>query len=89
MDEQRMPIYLHQPLQFLWFDAHEVAIIILFYLAATIFGGLAYISLFAGPALLIPLKRSKARGWFGHMAYAGGFFELKGYPIPTANTFHE
>ncbi|MBY5939004.1 MULTISPECIES: hypothetical protein [Marinobacter] len=89
MDQSRLPIYLHQPLQVLWFDAHEMAIIVIFYLGATIFGGVAYITLFLGPALLIPMKRRQARGWFGHLAYANGFFELKGYPLPTATKFNE
>ena len=57
MDQSRLPIYLHQPLQVLWFDAHEMAIIVIFYLGATIFGGIAYITLFLGPAHLIPMKR--------------------------------
>ena len=89
MDQSRLPIYLHQPLQVLWFDAHEMAIIVIFYLGATIFGGITYITLFLGPALLIPMKRRQARGWFGHLAYANGFFELKGYPLPTATKFNE
>jgi|TARA_B100002003_G_scaffold252038_1_gene300791 hypothetical protein len=89
VDQSRLPIYLHQPLQVLWFDAHEMAIIVIFYLGATIFGGVAYITLFLGPALLIPMKRRQARGWFGHLAYANGFFELKGYPLPTATKFNE
>jgi hypothetical protein len=66
-----------------------MAIIVIFYLGATIFGGVAYITLFLGPALLIPMKRRQARGWFGHLAYANGFFELKGYPLPTATKFNE
>ena len=44
MNESRLPIYLHQPLQVLWFDAHEMAIIVIFYLGSALFGVIASVS---------------------------------------------
>ena len=87
--EKRVPIYLHLPLQVLWFDTHEIAILIIFYLFAAVFGGVAWFLIILGPAFVIPIKRRKPRGWFFHQFHAYGFVELEGYPLPTENKFRE
>lgn len=89
MEQQRVPQYLHLPIQVLWFDANEIALIVMFYLAAMMFGGVFWIALFFGPAVLIPIKRRQARGFFSHLMLAFGFKKLKGYPLPTSNWFAE
>jgi len=87
--EERMPEYLHMPTQILWFDSSEFSMIIVLYLMAMVFGGLTWIALFIGPCIIIPYKRKKERGYFQHLLYKTGFASLKGYPLPTANVFHE
>lgn len=87
--EERMPEYLHLPIQILWFDTGEVAVIVVFYLMAMMFGGLMWIVLLIGPFTLIRYKRSKERGFFQHLIYQFGYAKIKGYPLPTANHFYE
>lgn len=87
--EVRLPQYLHLPRQLLWFDVVEVGMIVIFYLLGMVFGGFLYILMFMGPFILIPYKRGKPRGFFSHALYDFGLVEIKGYPPPTAITFHE
>lgn len=87
--KERMPRYLHKPIQILWFDANEVLILVVFYMIAMTFGGLAWLTLIAGPAIIIPYKRKQPRGYFSHALYCAGFAKLNGYPIPLSKTFRE
>lgn len=89
MYEQRLSQYLHKPLQILWFDSSEVAMLVLLYIFALIFGGFAWLALFVIPFLLIPYKRSLARGFFQHLIYSYGWRDIKGYPNPCAYQFFE
>jgi len=87
--EEKMPEYLHLPLQILWFDTPEIVVIVMFYLLTMIFGGLTWLLLLVGPYFLIRFKRSKERGYFQHLLYQFGYAQIKGYPLPTANKFYE
>jgi hypothetical protein len=89
MYEERMSQYLHQPLQILWFDTSEVAMLVLLYIFALVVGGLAWIGLLIIPFFLIPYKRTLQRGFFQHVLYAYGWRDIKGYPAPTAYQFFE
>lgn len=86
---KRIPIYLHLPQQILWFDVQELALIILFYIMAITFGGLAYFLIIIGPALTIPIKRKKPRGWISHQFLSFGYLQLSLYPVPTETKFQE
>lgn len=88
MDE-RFPQYLHLPLQVLWFDTTELFIMLCFYLAALLVGGIAWVGVIAGPVVLISYKRKQARGYFQHLLYSYGYSSIQGYPLPTAEEFHE
>lgn len=85
----RFSIYLHRPLKIVWFDVHELALIAVFYILATLFGGVFWILLIVAPAILIPLSRSKPRGFLGHFLVLFGFFNLTHYPHPTQTEHHE
>ncbi len=87
--KERMAAYLHKPLQILWFDANELMVIVLGYLAAMSFGGLAWLLMIIVPSILIPFNRKKPRGYLLHLVYRMGFSKLQGYPLPTANKFEE
>jgi hypothetical protein len=87
--EERMPVYMHLPLQVLWFDTSEVTVIIVFYLAAMIFGGVMWYLLIIGPYALISFTRSQARGYIKHLMYVFGWTNIVGYPNPSAMRFCE
>ena len=85
----RFSVYLHKPLQILWIDYHEAIVVIIFYLLATLFGGVFWLLLFVAPAVIIPIKRRQSRGFLGHLLYLFGYAPLTGYPHPTQNRFYE
>ena len=87
--EERMPIYLHMPLQILWFDLSEMGAIVVFYIGALIFGGLMWFVLILGPTVLISITRAQPRGYMKHLMYLSGWTNLAGYPIPSAKHFRE
>lgn len=90
MNEVRLPQYTHLPAQFLWFDTEELAVIILFYLMALVFGGYFFwANVVVGPFLYMRIKRNKPRGFLRHMIYAAGFASMKGYPLHFSNRFSE
>ncbi len=88
MDE-KMPEYLHLPLQVLWFDTPELTLIAMLYIMAAIFGGIAWAFLFVGPILIIPYKRAQPRGYFSHLLYVLGWQSYSGYPSHTLSRFAE
>ncbi len=87
--EEKMPEYLHQPLQVLWFDTPEITLIVMLYMMAAIFGGIAWLALFIGPIFVIPYKRSQPRGYFSHLLYVLGWQSYAGYPPHTVSHFAE
>ncbi|MFO1259326.1 MAG: hypothetical protein U1E78_13085 [Gammaproteobacteria bacterium] len=89
MYEERMAKYLHLPLQILWFDSNEVALIFILYIMALCFGGLMWVALVVLPFPLIRQKRQMSRGYFQHTIYQLGWMDLKGYPVSSARTFYE
>ena len=87
--EERVPQYLHMPMQVLWFDTVEWRLIAASYLVVVLFGFVAgAIALFLIIAL-IRYKRSRERGYFQHLIYEYGYSRIEHYPLPTAKVFHE
>ncbi|WP_257291443.1 type IV conjugative transfer system protein TraL, partial [Endozoicomonas sp. ONNA1] len=87
--EERVPQYLHMPMQILWFDTTEWTLILGTYLVVLLFGMFA-----GGIALLLLLsaiqyKRKRERGFFQHILYEYGYSSIEGYPLPTADVFYE
>lgn len=86
---ERFPQYLSAPVQVLWFETDELAIIILFFLLASIFHGVLWIFCIAGPFAYSSLKNRYPSSFLQHMLYFSGIKRLKNYPTSFANTFSE
>ncbi|BCK65882.1 hypothetical protein KAM448_36910 [Aeromonas caviae] len=81
--------YAHLPLQVVWFSTEEWMIILMAYIAALGFEGIAYV---ISPALAfaaLAYKKDKPRGFFIHAQYQIGFKRLQGYPTAQARVFFE
>lgn len=89
MDEVRVLKHLHDPSQILWFDTTEAGIIVIFYVLAMLFDGIAWVLLLVGPYWFISEKRSGNRGYVTQFLYYLGLKQLKGYPNASANVFSE
>ncbi|BCO09250.1 hypothetical protein GF1_16260 [Desulfolithobacter dissulfuricans] len=83
------PQYLSNPIQVLWFESDELSIIVLFFVLAMIYGGLAWILFFAGPYLYSRSKKTKPRGYLFHLLYMIGLNKMKHYPEYFDKDFNE
>lgn len=88
MDE-RLPQYLHRPVQILWFASDEFILVLSTIFVATIVGGLIGWALILALLLFIPWKRSKPRGFLPHLAWRCGLVSFPHYPGPTQARFFE
>ena len=88
MDE-RLPQFLHKPVQILWFDAQEFIVVVSTIFVAVIAGGYVGWSLLGVLLLFIPWKRTKPRGFMPHLAWRWGLLKLPRYPGPTQTRFCE
>lgn len=86
---KRFPRYLSAPFQVLWFETDELAIILMCFVLAMLFGSLFWIGLFAGPYYYGKLKKSYPRGFLKHTLYFIGLSSLKGYPTYFEKEFSE
>ncbi len=86
---ERFPQYLSAPVQVLWFESDELAMIIFFFLTASIFHGVLWILFLLGPMLYSRLKAKYPSGFLKHMLYFSGIKKLKHYPEAFANAFSE
>jgi type IV conjugative transfer system protein TraL len=86
---QRMPQFLHKPTKFVGLEDQEFAVVFLAYVFSLFFQGYSFFYFLTAAALFIPFKRSKPRGYIGHLVYRAGFARLQGYPVAVAETFHE
>ena len=88
MDE-RLPQYLHRPVQILWFAADEFVLVLSSVFVAAIVGGLIGWLLIGALLLFIPWKRAKPRGFLSHLAWRWGLVTFRNYPGPTQTCFFE
>ena len=88
MDE-RLPQYLHKPVQSLWFGSDEFVLVITVIFVAVIVGGMLGWALVAGLLLFVPWLRTKPRGFIPHMAWRWGLVGFRHYPGPTQTRFFE
>lgn len=86
---ERMPQFLHKPTKFIGLEDQEFAVVFLAYVLSLFFKGYSFFYFLGAAALFIPFKRSKPRGYIGHLFYRAGFGRLRGYPVAVAETFHE
>ena len=86
----RVPQYLHLPVQVLFWDSHELALLIMAFTFSLILESLIFWAIFFGIAfVVIRIKRNRPRGWLLHIPYRLGLMRVKGYPLPTAKRFSE
>ncbi len=88
MDE-RLPQYLHRPVQILWFGSDEFMLATSTVFVAAIVGGVIGWALIVALLLFIPWKRSKPRGFLAHLAWRWGLVSFNHYPGPTQTRFCE
>lgn len=86
---ERMPQYLHLPLQVLWFDTEELMLIMSIYVMALTMGGYAGLVGLAGLIWYMKVKHNNPRGFLRHILYGSGVYTLEGYPSPFARRFYE
>jgi len=87
--DERLPQYLHKPVQILWFGADEFVLVITVIFVAVIVGGMLGWALVAGLLLFVPWLRTKPRGFIPHMAWRWGLVRWSNYPGPTQTRFYE
>ena len=85
----RVPQFLHLPPQILWFDTHELLILVAAYIGSLFLKGYAWVGMMALAVVVIRFKRQKPRGYIAHLFYRAGLFQLKHYPAPIASRFDE
>lgn len=88
MDE-RLPQYLHGPVQILWFGSDEFILVMSTIFVAAIVGGLVGWMLILALLLFIPWKRTKPRGFLSHLTWRWGLVRFRHYPGPTQTRFFE
>ncbi len=86
---ERFPQYLSAPVQVLWFETDELAIIIFFFLLASIFHGVFWIFCIVGPFGYSMIKSRYPSSFLQHMLYFSGIKNLKHYPNAFINSFSE
>jgi len=87
--DERLPQYLHKPVQILWFDAQEFILMMSTIFVAMIVGGLVGWGVIGALLLFIPWKRTKPRGFVPHLAWRWGLVRFRYYPGPTQTRFFE
>src|SRR3546814_21028672 len=60
--DERLPQFLHRPVQILWFDSQEFIVVMSVIFVAVIVGGIIGWLLIGALLLFIPWKRTKPRG---------------------------
>jgi len=87
--ETKFPKYLSSPMQVLWFEMDDLAIIMLSFMMASIFHGWFWLMVIIGPFVYTRAKRKYPRGFLRHLLYLSGIKELNGYPSPFQSEFLE
>jgi len=86
----RVPRYLHLPLQVLWFDTEDIAVILVCYVMWMVVSSWLIVPFVVlAPFLFMKIKATRPRGFLRHKLYRAGFSQLRGYPPPHARRFRE
>lgn len=83
------PQYLASPLQILWFEADEVAVVLIFFIISSVFGGWSWLLCVAGPYSYLKLKKKYPKSFLKHSLYFSGLMTPKNYPSFFERTFFE
>lgn len=87
--EEKMPQFLHLPIQVMWFDANELTFLALLYMLCSLLGGWAWLLMLLLPYPVLKYKRSQQRGFFLQILYILGVMDIQGYPDASAKQFRE
>ncbi len=85
----RFPQYLSAPLQVLWFEADEIAMIVLLFTISSAFGGWTWLSFIVGPYLYSKAKSKYPKSFLKHMLYFSCLKVLRHYPTSFETFFLE
>ena len=74
------PQYLSAPLQVLWFEADELAVMIIFFTISSLYGGWFWLSLILGPFFYLRIKKNYPKSFIKHLLYFAGLKTPRNYP---------
>ncbi|MGB9811627.1 MAG: type IV conjugative transfer system protein TraL [Dictyoglomus turgidum] len=89
MEKYKVPQHLHKPHQVLFLDADELAVMLVFFVLAIIFGYVFWILMIVVPYVYFKIKKRYARGVLRHLLYKAGLFNFKGAPHSFEKKFNE
>lgn len=89
MFETRFPQYLSSPLQVFWFEADELAIVLIAFMIGSIFKGWFWLLLIFGPFFYTRYKLKYPRGFLKHSLFLSGLKDFAGYPTRFQKEFFE
>jgi hypothetical protein len=87
--ETRFPQYLSSPLQVFWFEADELAIVLIAFMIGSIFKGWFWLLLVIGPFCYTRYKLKYPRGFLKHSLFLSGLKDFAGYPTRFQKEFLE
>lgn len=87
--EVRLPQYLHLPVQLLWFDTHDIVVLMAALFFSLLLESILWIPIMGLAIAIIVIKSKRPRGWILHSIYRIGLARLKGYPLPSCRNFYE
>ena len=90
MDDKKFPRYLAAPIQVLWLDSDDIAIIFSLGALYLMFSSwLLLAAMVAVPWQYRRMKKRYPRGFFHHMLFRMGISKLKHYPLSFEKEFYE
>jgi hypothetical protein len=90
LDDNSFPQYLSAPLSVLWFDVDTFVLIIIFFTIAFIYKGWPFFLLAViGPAFYSSFKKRYPKGFLTHLMVRAGIVQLKYFPSPYEDDYHE
>jgi type IV conjugative transfer system protein TraL len=85
----KVPQHLHKQHQILFFESDELALIVILFMFALIFGYIFWLLLFVLPIGYFKVKKKFSRGILRHMFYVMGLISFKGAPNYFEKKFNE
>ncbi len=83
------PRYLYRPLQVLWWEVDEFAIVMIFFTLALIYGSFFWLLMIAVPYGYSKFKKNYPRGFIFHLLWFIGLLDFHGYPTAFEKEFFE
>ena len=87
--DQRLPQYLHLPVQILWFGADEFILVMSTIFVAVIVGGVIGWTLIGALLYFLVFEGTKTNKFIPHLAWRWELLRFRHYPGPTQTRFFE